>query len=186
MVSRLLLIGLVIVIFFLLGLWGVSKFQAQQALKKQNQHLEKLEKYYTNEDFEGMYEYIQKHDIRGAHTYKKYTEVSWIYHSMSWHLESLRENREFAKQGTLQPEYLAFDLSMVFEDLYDLWTLEEQGFLYGEEDAVLKLREIIQKELKGTMLLTEEEIEEGFDLAKEEAEQEAYEKLAKISIKRME
>lgn len=183
-VKKIIKVVIVLFIFFIVMMIGKTvwiKIENENALKHQNENLDKLEEYYQNKEYDKMNDYLLTIEDAYESVYEKYDMVSSLYRSFN-------ETQNFLKQdiklgGKNSPEIFGGYISQYVEILNKIAILEDGGFAYGEKEALLFYREEVMKELKNVMKLSDEEIEEacGYELYSEEMNE-----LGKIVIERLE
>lgn len=170
-------------LFLLILGFVVSRFSAASTLASQEKHLAKLEAYYQDGDYEGMDQYLSKVKGRHSASYEKYDRIAELHQRMKLDVEILKSDYEYGAQIDLNRQNVAENLEDVFSRLQQIRLMEEEGFVYGEEEGALYFREAYREALKTYMLLTDEEI-----LTAEEAYGQPdtdYEELAGTALKRI-
>ena len=163
-------IGLWVVVLFLLLAVIVSGFAFLRNARKrsfQKEALEKLEGYYQAKDFASMEEYLNDHYDLYSATFDKYNELADIYYSYRNGKEYLEEDLKWLKESNFDDDMVAetlkYDLGYFFRGLWKIRQMEENDFIYDEQDGAEYLRQLLLIQLKDVCLLTDEEIKEGTD-----------------------
>ena len=158
---KLSLIILIVFVALLVAIFCISKYAKDKQENASSANIEKLEKYYQNEDYEAMGEYLESLDYDVA--YAKYNVVDGLYGRKTWQISSLKKDFDvMSKEDTLytiSPELISFDIKVCFETLAEIEKLKEAGYQYGEEAACEAFKEEYHKALKKYLLLSDEEID---------------------------
>lgn len=160
----------------------VSKVRGDNSIDVQNGHLAVLDDYYINHEYEKMYEYLDKKDLHGA-TYEKYWRIGELDRYMGWRIEALAEKVQYIGGIEVTAEEFAICMGYSFKELVRIEKMKNEGFIYGEGEAALEIKECYVSALKEYMLLTDEEIALGIA---EYGNQSVHIELAKKAIERLE
>lgn len=152
--------AVVVAVFFLLLIlvWIVSRFMADTALERQNKHLEILEGYYQNSEYDKISDYMNKNDLYGI-SYYKYDEIAMLYDRMEYDLEDIQRSMEQITQYEFETRDVVWEMMDGLDALKKIYDMEQDGFRYGNEDAAREIEEQYIKAMTEILLLTEEEIE---------------------------
>ncbi|MBE5939607.1 MAG: hypothetical protein E7266_04330 [Lachnospiraceae bacterium] len=143
------------------------------ALQNQEKNLVKLENYYEKGDYEAIGKLLNKIEDSYGVTYEKYTTAYDWYDRLKFHTDIMKDNVEYEKYRSA--EDFAEYFSWFFAELSDIEAHREKGFVYGEEEAAIYVKEQYYTNLKQYMLLTDEEIEQATMMYDSEAD---YKELA--------
>lgn len=173
------------VILLFIVIMAFSKFTRADMLAKQEKELERLENYYSAEDYYSMSKYLDKINKRGG-SYEKYLRIAELYDDMDWHIGNLESNAEYIKTMDLDALNVENDIGWCIAELTKIAEMEELEFPYGEENGALYIKSQYYTALKKYALLTDEEIESAVMNTDLNSPDNDYMELAEISIQRME
>ncbi len=163
-------IGLGIVALFVLLALLVSGFAFVRNARKrsfQKEALRTLEGYYQTKNFSAMEEYLNDHYELYSATFDKYNEIAEIYYCYRNGKEYLDEDLKWLKESqfdnSLVADTLKYDLSYFFRGMWKIRMLEENDYIFDEQEGAEYLRELIMIQLRDVCMLTDEEILEGID-----------------------
>ncbi|MBQ2770821.1 MAG: zinc ribbon domain-containing protein [Clostridia bacterium] len=164
-------IGLLLLfLLLLLFVFGGSRLVTGTALSRQNARLEKLEALYSAGDYGAMCALLDKTERAYADTYGKYTSVGEVFSRLEDLKESSQESARFVAGYPEGYDLLRYELEWGLELLALCRTQEEAGFVYGQGPEIKALEQQVMALLQDTLLLTEEEIAEGFSLYQSEGD----------------
>lgn len=181
-------VALGVVIFFLFilaGTYAAEYYRATHSLDIQNKELEEMELLYQAEDYETLYDEILESEYSYRAPYTKYYRVAMTYSSYQSDRDYLDSIHGYIADGYEDDEFLCNAFYYAFYDLYHMKTYEEEGFVYGEEDAITKIRDEYTEYLSENFFLTEAEIQEAVESFNEETTEGDFQRLAKLSQKRI-
>ncbi len=155
-----------VIAFFVMCVIGVyiaSNGIGDISLKVREKHIEVLEGYYDAGVYGKMGDYLDSHNLNGA-TYEKYYRVYSLYDGVEWRKEAIINEAEAIKIIDISVEDVSRTMTYVFEELAEMKSFEEEGFVYDEEEAILSFRENYISTLKEYMLLSDDEIEKAIEV----------------------
>lgn len=170
-------------ILIMIVVFAFSKITAGDLLEKQEKEIAYLEELYVAGDYDAMCNYFRKVRKNGG-SYEKYNRVFEVYSSMDFHIEVLKDTKDFAGKIELDTKEVEQDIERCIRELAAIREMEEFDFPYGEKDGVLYVREKYMEALQTYMLLTKEEIENAVLIY--DNEENDYMELAEVAISRME
>lgn len=178
------IVGAMIGVFLVVALavWAYSTFSANGALKKQTKQIEKLEAFYQAQEFEKMSEFIEKEKLRGA-TFYKYIDIADLYDRVPYIMEEMDFCLDKVQRYELEANDVVWELMDGLYQLKHIYDYEQEGFIYGNEDAAAAIREIYIEKMTKVFLLTEEEIDHCLPEYVNEREENI--EIAQIAAKRM-
>lgn len=181
--AMLLVAGISLIVFLMCIIigYGASKCVGDDSIEKRDKHIDKLEKYYDDGDYEKIGDYLDSKNLYGTF-YEKYRRTYDLYDGMDWKIESIEREVEFIEKYDADVSNVATSIGYVMGELEKIRKIEEEGFIYEEEDAILYIKSRYFEILKEKMMITEQEIEAGID---EYIETKNCEKLAEIVIERI-
>lgn len=150
------------------------------SLAQQEEELAKLEKYYQDDNYEEMSQYLTDIDKNGG-DYEKYVRLCELYENMKQGIENLERIEETAE---IKVEYLQETLQVCMRDLSRIAEMEELNFPYDEEKGALYIRTQYEETIKQYLLLTEDEIATA--VRSYMGEETDYMELAEIALQRIE
>lgn len=136
-------------------------------LKHQQETVAEMEELYQNGDYDALSELVEKTDNVYRAVYDKYTTVHFLYQYLLSLERSAPENAEFVAGFPDGADLLDYDLDNAFCILAECDSLEQNGFVYGEQAAVAEFRSRVTAILTDTLLLTEDELADGIAIAAE-------------------
>lgn len=136
-----------------------TKYAQQQAA------LESLEGYFQEGDYAAMNARLEDIDDSYMAVYDKYTTIGKLYDTLVTHETDTPETAAFIAGYPEGADLLRYDLAALFGILRQCRTLEENGFVYGEEEAVAEISARAEALLKDTLMLSGGEIEAGIEQA---------------------
>lgn len=147
---------------------SINRFTSKNDYLKQQTALTDLEKLYSAGDYEAMNTLLESLDDSYSATFAKYSTVGRLYEQISRLEEECPETVEFVAGYPEGGDLLDYHFKNLFSLLLECQKLEQAGFVYGEEKAVMQFSIQAKDLLKSVLLLTDEEIQQGFELASEE------------------
>lgn len=151
----------------LLGAFVYSKVEPNISYQNQQASLAGLEEHYQAKEYDKMNEMLDQMKDSHQLVYKKYEIIGGIYKRISNAEEDAVEFTEDIKRSPIFTDLLQYPLDRLFESLNECRELEENGFVYDEEEVVASLTQQAQSILTEILLLTEEEIQSGMQLQTE-------------------
>lgn len=142
-----------------------AKVSPDAAYTRQQESLETLEGYFQDGDYGAMNAELDSIDERHRAAYDKYTIVGGMYETLVSCESETPETAAFIAGFPDGADLLRYDLAELCGILRQCRTLAENGYVYGEEDAVAEISARAEALLKDTLLLSDEEIEAGIALA---------------------
>ena len=163
-------LSVIAVIFVLSIIAGISinYFAEKNEYSNQQNALSDLEKLYSAGDYEAMNTRLESLPDSYSPSFAKYTTVGRMYERLSRLEEECPETAEFVAGYPKGGDLLDYDLKNLFAILLECQKLEQAGFVYGEEKAAVQFTAQAKDLLTDVLLLTDEEIQQGFELASEE------------------
>lgn len=183
-VTRLAVFGTVMILVLIFIIWLVSGMLTSRSIGGQQKKLERLEEYYQARDYEAMDNYLDKLNDKYASTYRKYFNSVAVNKGVARSLDDVEDLKEEIADGYGTKEYISIRLYYIYGELYDIREIEEDGFRYGEKDAVLEQKQLLLDALQGELCLEEEEIEDGIQRYPDEEETD-YEDMAEEILTRV-
>lgn len=163
--------GALVVVFLiaLLGAFIYSKVNPAISYHNRQTSLEKLEAYYDARDYQGMNELLKETDDSYLSIYNKYYIIGSMYKRVTTGEEDALTYREHILTSDRFYDYLEYPLDALFGVLNQCRELEDNGFVYDEEEPVGTFSQKAESTLKDVLLLTDEEIQYGMELEAEDS-----------------
>lgn len=89
-------VGLIVTVCVIFG----AKISAELELKTQKKHLQKLEELYQKQDYEALFDYLDKKELYGR-SYEKYSQVAWAAKYYEWMQEQLGDIEEIQEDDAI-------------------------------------------------------------------------------------
>ena len=166
-ISKAAIAALVLIAAVLILVAVTTSSRVSHSKERQDQMLAELEELYLSNDYEGIGEYLSQHDDTWTATFDKYTLLSDAYQAVRTGEEMLETDAEHIKSyegdESLLVSNVSYGILYSFRGLSQLKELEDNGYVYNEEQGVSYLREIAEENLKKYARLTDEEITRGIE-----------------------
>ena len=170
-VPILIIFGAMLLIFIMYKFFFFLKDNQEKVQYEQNMNaMTKLEEAYCVGDYDKVTEIYESLSNRYDSRFSKYKEVSYIQNRYEDASEEIEEQKELAI--LLEDPY---ELSLIV-DLLDIIQYcdksEAEGYIHGEEAAVVYYKELTMEILEESFLMTSEEIEDAVDSVENDEEME--------------
>lgn len=130
---------------------------------RQQKHLEMLDSYVEAEDYEAIWDYLNKHDLYGG----VYSEYSDIYFA-AYPLYYVEECRSCLDRGGVWRDTAGWALMEASQGILDIdQNLDENTYIHGGEEAMQIIRGKLMSFLIEEMGLAEAEMENLYQLCRE-------------------
>ncbi len=175
--TAILAVGIFLVVL-LLAFVG-TKIYSSTAIWRMERNVAKLEKIYQSGDYEQLKEvYWDMEDTYGG-SYEKYARTVDVYWQTDWVMYNMEKLSDKYVQyiSVEEVEDMLEDLVSV---LHEIDELEESGFPYGEEKAMLEFRNILEEGRKEHLPLDEDEFQAVYEKYVEDGENNYTEEAALI------
>lgn len=175
--TAILAVGIFLVVL-LLAFVG-TKIYSSTAIWRMERNVAKLEKIYQSGDYEQLKEvYWDMEDTYGG-SYEKYARTVDVYWQTDWVMYNMEKLSDKYVQyiSVEEVEDMLEDLVSV---LHEIDELEEDGFPYGEEKAMLEFRNILEEGRKEHLPLDEDEFQAVYEKYVEDGENNYTEEAALI------
>lgn len=184
MVTKLVIILIGVAAVVLVAAFVISKWIGATALDRQQKKIDQLEAYYQAGQYQELCDYLSEINEYGA-SFEKYRRVDEMYDASVWDIELLVNMCDIVSKYPDSKVYDDYDknLNDVIRGLKKIEEMEQEGFPYGEGEAMLYVREEYWKALRETLLLTDEEIKAA--LEKYEDANTTYPELKKVTLERI-
>ena len=160
--------ALVLIAAVLILVAVTTSTRVSHSKERQDQMLAELEELYVSSDYEGIGEYLNRHDDTWTATFDKYSRLSEIYRDLSTGKDMLENDSEYIKTYQGEEDVLisnvTYGIFYSFRGLALLKEMEEDGYVYDEQQGAEYLREIGIENLRKYARLTDEEIIRGTEL----------------------
>ncbi len=171
-VVKIAIIVSIIVVAAAFALFLILTITSNSDKSNADKNIQKMESYYKQKKYDQIDDYIKDLDYDVA--YAKYNLVSSMHERMKWQIDTIkRDSKVLTKENTgytLDPATISYDIQICAETLAELNKLEEEGYVYQEEQAVKDFKEEIYEALKEKFMLSEDEINEVAVIAKTSSE----------------
>lgn len=175
-----------LVVLFLLAMLGAflySKVNPDLSYQQQETLLQQLEACYQAQDYAAMQTILDDTENAYQSVYDKYSIIASMDQKLTGAEADAASYGASVREAPIYADLLQYPMSRSFEVLNQCRELEENGFVYEEEDAVRSLEARAQALLQETLLLTDEEIRQGMELQLQDEPD--YTGLYEICAKRM-
>ncbi len=129
----------------------------KQEYAQQQEVLAVLEEAYAAGDYARVYDTMQDYENSYLASFDKYAAAADLWRSTTTELEWLEEAVSYGGE-IFTSQDTAAHIAELQNILRRIDEMEQTGFAYGEEDAALHFRAVVETALENTMKLTPEEI----------------------------
>lgn len=142
-----------------------SRIESDGELHKQEEKLAYFEKIYESGDYTKLYEEIMAFDESYSASFRKYYNVAWLYHSYCLADEWNYNNAYYLPltDDLVTVDEIFDDLKYSFEVMLNTYTYEEAGYVYGERQAVERIKELMKSSVMTYYCLSEKEYEDMYN-----------------------
>lgn len=155
-----------VLLIFVACVYGIVRTVNRRDFQKES--LDILEGYYQQNDYASMLDYLDSHDRTYSSTYGKYNALTEVYRYYSIACEYYDQDLVWINRDGFDIEKFGdvfqFELSYLFRSLYLLKDLEDNDYVYNEQDGAEYLKDLVTARLRDQYLLTDEEIREGTEM----------------------
>lgn len=170
---------LIVVLLAFIG----TKIYSATAVWRMDRAVAKMERYYQAGEYEKLKEYYYNTDYIGGAAYEKYDRTVHVYARMDWLMYELEKlDSDYVAYVTVEEVEDALD--DVMGSLHDIEEMEEAGFIYDEEKAMLEFKEQILDAVEIYVPMTEEEFQTAYDRYNPEEDTD-YAEEAEIIVERL-
>lgn len=142
-----------------LAFTGISTvISNENSYQRQQENLEKLEKYYQAGDYETMLDFLNKLEDGYRVTYEKYDIIGRLSRGI-FEVEALLNNDFEYELRSTSADAFAWYIYWLEKDINKIKKLEENGFVYGEGEQALQLKNKALLILRQSLCMTDDEIE---------------------------
>lgn len=160
--KRIAIIGMGIFLLVVLIAFIGTKIYSSTAVWRMEMAIDKMEEYYQAGEYEKLKDYYYETDYIGGAAYEKYDRTVEVYSRMDWIMYQMEKmGDEYAKFITVDEAEDALDDTI--ECLYVIEEMEEAGFVYDEEKAMLEFREQLLDAVETYVPMTEQEFQAAYD-----------------------
>lgn len=135
----------------------VAGVRQKQEYARQQEVLAVLEEAYAAGDYERVYDTMQDYEYSYRASFDKYAAAADLWRSTTFELEWLEETVSYGGE-IFTAQDAAAHIAQLQKILGRIDEMEQAGFAYGEEEAALHFRAVVEAALENTMKLTPEEI----------------------------
>ena len=167
LVVRLLMIVIIGGILLALVSAGLAKLKSTIVYENKDSVMDSLEAMYQAEDYGAMMELLKQQEYYTSATYGRYYRIGELYEYYQPAAEVIDEDLQRAEKYE-DPDYLYYTIKPLFRILSYCDEYEAEGYVYDEGTEVEAFRQKAENILKEKCYLSEEEVERGLQLYRNE------------------
>ncbi len=154
------IVAIVLAVGVLLAIRGTVNYKKTEVIKydKKQEMLDKLEELYQKGDYEAVKDTYYDSDYYGA-SFGKYANTAEIFYLCKYGKETLTNSYE--SESLCNVEEVSNNLLNSFYALHRINQFRDEGFIYGEGEAVEKMEKELLDVMQGIWKMTDAEISEG-------------------------
>lgn len=135
-------------------------------LGKHKEDMEILEEYYSQGEYQKLYDYMEEMDNKYSESYEKYYIIYRMYDDYKFANEQAADGAKFYSEYQFEGdgEIFAYYIYLCCDNINKIIELRENGYVYGEGEAVEDFEKKFKDVMSIHLKMTPQEIEDAINM----------------------